>query len=122
VLHFGLLMLGALLLNTLPLPWRVAALAAVVAAIVAGVRALIAVRRARASGALVPMLVVGLVIAVMLSLTMMSTFATWPLQMAQQECQRGALTISAQAKCDADFRQGVLDWEQRLRDRTTGGS
>jgi hypothetical protein len=120
-MHFGLFMLGAIVLSTLELPWKVAALVFLVAAVVTGIRALVTVVRARVRGTLVPMLVVGLVFAGLLSLTLLATFATWPLQMKQQECLRGALTISAQAACQQDFQQGVLDWEKQLQQRSTGG-
>ena len=121
IMHFGLWMLGAILLSSLDLPWKVAALAPVAAAFVTGIRALITVIKARVRGSLVPMLVIGLVFSGLFSLTLLGTFATWPLQLKQQECLRGAVTISAEAGCRQDFQQGVLDWEQQLRQRSSGG-
>ena len=121
ITHFGLWMLGAIVLSALDLPWKVAALAFLAAAVVTGIRALITVVRSRVRGSLVPMLVIGLVFAGLFSLTLLGTFATWSLQIKQQECLRGALTISAKAACQQDFQQGVLNWEQQLRQRSNSG-
>ena len=121
IVHFGLFMLAAILLSVLELPWKVASLAFLAAAVVTGIRALVTVIRGRVRGSLVPMLVLGLVFSMLFSLTLLATFATWPLQMKQQECLRGALTISAKAACQRDLEQGLKDWEQQLRDRSTGG-
>ena len=121
IVHFGLFMLAAILLSVLNLPWKVASFAFLVAAVVTGIRALVTVVRGRVRGSLVPMLVLGLVFSMLFSLTLLATFATRPLQVKQQECLRGALTISAQAACQHDLEQGLKDWEQQLRDRSTGG-
>jgi hypothetical protein len=120
-MHFGLFLLGAIALSALELPWKVAAFVLLVAAVVTGVRALVTVMRARVRGMLVPMLSVGLVAAGLLGLTLLATFATWPLQMQQQSCLRGALTISAQAQCQQSFQEGLLTWEKQLQQRSTGG-
>jgi hypothetical protein len=121
IVHFGLFMLAAILLSVLELPWKVASLAFLAAAVVTGIRALVTVIRGRVRGSLAGMLVLGLVFSMLFSLTLFATFATWPLQMKQQECLRGALTISAKAACQRDLEQGLKDWEQQLRDRSTGG-
>ncbi|MGV8977031.1 MAG: hypothetical protein ACOH17_03215 [Cellulomonas sp.] len=119
IVHFGLFMLAAILLSVLDLPWKVASLAFLVAAVVTGVRALVTMVRGHVRGSLVPMLVLGLIFSMLFSITLLATFATWPLQMKQQECLRGALTISAQTACQHDLEQGLKDWEQQLRDRST---
>lgn len=119
-MHFGLFMLAAILLSVLNLPWKVASLAFLAAAVVTGIRALVTIVRGRVRGSLVPMLVLGLVFAMLFSMTLLATFATWPLQVKQQECLRGALTISAQAECQRELEQGLKDWEQQLR-RSSGG-
>lgn len=120
ILHFALLMLGSLLANLLPLPWKVASLAFVVAAIVFAIRALVAVRRSRLRGSLTPMLVVGLVVAGMVALSSISTLVTWPLQMRHQECLADALTISAQDACESQYREDVIDWQKQLQGMTDG--
>ncbi|PVU82319.1 hypothetical protein DDP54_04155 [Cellulomonas sp. WB94] len=120
IVHFGLFMLAAILLSVLNLPWKVASLAFLTAAVVTGIRALVTIIRGRVRGSLVPMLVLGLVFAMLFSMTLLATFATWPLQVKQQECLRGALTISAKAACQHELEQGLKDWEQQLR-RSTGG-
>ncbi|MFI2755164.1 hypothetical protein ACGIF2_17180 [Cellulomonas sp. P22] len=121
VMNFGLLMIATIVVSTLPLPWRAASLVFVVLAIVAGVRALVATRRARVRGALTPMLLVGLAFAGMLSLTLVTMLATWPVQQAHEECLRGALTVSARAGCDQTYEQDLLTWQENLTSRATRG-
>lgn len=121
IVHFGLFMLAAILLSVLNLPWKVASLAFLAAAIVTGIRALVTVVRGRVRGSLAGMLVLGLVFSGLFSLTLLVTFATWPLQMKEQECLQGALTISAKTACQHEFERGLQDWEQQLRNSSTGG-
>lgn len=121
IVHFGLFMLAAILLSVLNLPWKVASLAFLAAAIVTGIRALVTVVRGRVRGSLAGMLVLGLVFSGLFSLTLLVTFATWPLQMKEQECLQGALTISAKTTCQHEFERGLQDWEQQLRNSSTGG-
>ena len=121
IIHFGLFMLAAILLSVLNLPWKVASVAFLVAAVVTGIRALVTIVRGRVRGSLVPMLVLGLIFSVLFSMTLLATFATWPLQVKQQECLRGALTISAKSACQRELEQGLKDWEQQLRHRSAGG-
>ena len=108
MLHFGLLMLGSLVMASLPFPWQAAALVFAIAALVIGVRALIAVWRAGLRGALVPVLAIGLFFAAMLSASLTMMLALWPIQVENQQCLRDALTISAREAC-AEQMQDSLD-------------
>ena len=82
--------------TTLPLPWQAASLVFVVAALVVGIRALRFVWRAGLRGVLVPMLAVGLAFTALLSVSMASLLALWPVQLERQQCLQDALTIASQ--------------------------
>lgn len=115
-MHFGLLMLATLVAATLSLPWQAAALAFAIAAMVAGVIALRSVWRAGLRGALLPVLGMGLAFAALMSLSLVTMLALWPVQMQRQECLRDALTISASEACEAQYQDAL---QERL-DRATG--
>jgi len=121
VLHFGLLMLATVLTSSLPLPWGAASIAFVLLSLVVGVRALVALRRARVRGVLAPMLTIGLVFSTMLALTTVSMVATWPVQSAREDCLRSALTVSAQARCEKAYQEDLITWQQDLIDRASRG-
>ncbi|WP_199424672.1 hypothetical protein [Actinotalea solisilvae] len=112
VMHFGLLLLGTLVVSPLGLAGQVASLALAVAAVVVGIRALLAVWRAGVRGALVPVLGVGLGFALVLVLSLATMLALWPLQAELQECLGDALTISAREQCQDDFQENL----QRMLD------
>ncbi|MEZ0448421.1 hypothetical protein [Cellulomonas sp. ICMP 17802] len=113
---FGVLVLSSVLVATLPLPWQAAGLVFALGALVVGVRALVVSVRARAGG-LTPMIAVGVVIALFWSFLLILQLALWPMQQAKQECLQGALTISAQNACAAQYDKAVQDL---LDSRTTG--
>ncbi len=121
MLHFGLLMLAAVLTASLPWPWAVSSLAFVALALAAGIRALISLRRARVRGVLTPMLAVGLAFTALLGLTSAGAVMTWPAQTARQECLRDALTVSAKARCEQSFHEDVATFQQDLMDRASRG-
>lgn len=110
VLHFGLLLLGVIVLMSLPFPWRVATLVVVLGAIVAGVRALLAVWRARMRGVLAPALVVGVGLAGVMLVQIVGMVATWNIETTYQSCLDGAITVSAQERCTAEHQQSLEDW------------
>ena len=114
VLNFSLLLLGAFLVSRFPLPWMAGSLVLVVAALAMGIRALISVRRARTPGVMTPMLVIGLTIAVLFSMAMAGSLATWPLLLTEQQCLRDALTISATEACTTDYTQGLRERQKSL--------
>lgn len=112
-LTFVLLVLASLFSLALPLPWQLATVAFTVGTVVMGIRALLATRRAGGSSNLGPMLVVGIALSVMMSMSVLSSAVVYDLSVARQECLARALTTSATAACEKDFRESV---EQRLQD------
>ncbi len=110
VLHFGLLMLVTLVTSSLAFPWRVASLFFAVVTIVFGVRALRAVWRARLGGALLPAVAVGLGLTVTMSLSMIGGLAMWDIEMDNQACLDGAITVAAQEECAVRYEQAREQW------------
>jgi hypothetical protein len=108
VLTFGLLTIGVVLATGLPLPWQVLGMALCVVALVQGVRALRAVLRAGARRML-PAVTIGLSVCALFAVSSASVLATWPVQVARQECLERALTISARDACEAVYRQTLED-------------
>ncbi|HEY5518634.1 MAG TPA: hypothetical protein VIK17_03200 [Cellulomonas sp.] len=111
-MHFGLLLLAGVVTSALPLPWQAASLVFIVAALVVGVRALRSVWRAGLRGMLVPMLTIGLVFTALMSVSMASLLALWPVQLDRQDCLQGALTIAARETCQVTFQNAL---EAKLR-------
>jgi len=111
VLRFGLLMLIAVLIMQMDLPWQLASLVFAGAALVVGVRALIRVIKDKLRGGIVVLLVFGLGLCGMLAVTALSSLAVWDEQMQRQDCLRSALTVSAQDRCEREFQQAL---EERL--------
>ncbi len=107
VLRFGLLMLVAVLVMQMDLPWQMASLGFAVAALVVGVRALVRVIRHRQRGGIVVLLVFGLSLSGMLAVTSLSSLALWNEQMQRQECLRSALTVTAHERCEREFQQAL---------------
>lgn len=118
-MHFGVMLLAAVMTNTLPLPWQAGSFLFLVAALVVGVRALVSVWRAGLRGVLLPVLALGLVFTALLSLSMIGLLTLWPVQMERQDCLRDALTIAAEERCEKAFDTTV---EERLLDRGMGRS
>lgn len=111
---FATLLLACFVTSLFPLPWSLATIAFAVWAVVLGVQALRHVRRTKAKGLVVPLLVVGLFSATMLVVSTSATLLVWPVQRAWQECRAGAVTLEAIEQCD---RQQRLDVENYLRER-----
>lgn len=109
VRHFGAWLVAGVVVSTLPLPWRLAALAFLVGAAVTGVRALRSAVVARVRGGLAPLLAVGLAMTGVLAVSTLGTLVLWPADSARQECLSGALTRSAQAACEREYRDAVAD-------------
>lgn len=105
---FGVLVLSSVLVATLPLPWQAAAVAFAIAALVVGVWALVVSIRGHARG-LSPMIGVGVVIALFWSLLLSVQLALWPAVQDKQECLQGALTITAQNACAAQYDKDLKD-------------
>ena len=119
VTHFGLLVLAALVTSSLPLPWQVAGLVFAVAAIGVGIRALVAVWKAGLRGTLVPVLVVGLVLAGLMSISLTAMLALWPVQVELQDCRRDALTIAAREACEEQYQESLVERLERATGQTS---
>jgi hypothetical protein len=120
ILHFGVLLLAAVLTSTLPLPWQAASLVFVLTALVVGIRALVLAWRGGVRGAVLPMLGLGLASAGLVAVTVLSLLVIWPQQLERQNCLAGAVTIAATERCEAQFRRSL---EERLDPtRSPGGS
>lgn len=118
-MHFGLLFLSALLVSSLTLPWQAASILFALAAVVEGIRALRSVWAAGLRGALVPMLMVGVGAALMLTMATVGMVALWPIQMEHQNCVQSALTISAKEQCEQDYSTRLDDLRKTLLQRAS---
>lgn len=106
-----LLLAGAELTRTLPMPWRVAGLVFSVLAVVQGVRALRAGRAHRRSSrdGLAPTPTGGVLVLVLvllaagLTVLQVVMLAAYPLVQEQEDCRERALTRTAMAACDDDL-------------------
>jgi hypothetical protein len=116
---FGVLVLGSILVATLPLPWQAAALLFAIAALGVGIWALLGAVRGRTRG-LVPLLSVGVVVALSWTLILGVQLALWPVQQDRQDCLRGALTISATNACEQQYEQDLDKLRTSLEQRGTG--
>jgi len=113
-MNFGVLMLATLLVSSLPLPWQAAALLFAVAALVEGVRGLRSAWTSGVRGALVPMLVMGIGAASLLTVGTAGMLALWPIQMEHQTCLRDALTIASQEQCENAYQTSLDSLRSRL--------
>lgn len=110
-LEMFLLLLGAELTRTLPMPWRLAGLVFSVLALVQGVRALRAVRAFRLGNrdGLPPgptggvLVLVGVIVAVVLTVLQVVLLAAYPLVQDQESCRDRALTRTAMERCDDEL-------------------
>jgi hypothetical protein len=114
---FGLLVLSSVLVSTTRIPLRAVAVVFVLAAIGVGIVALVVAGRAHVRGALPVVLGTGLAVAVVWTLFMGAAIAFWGPERDRQECRDGALTLSAQAVCDAQYRQDMDELSDRLQRR-----
>ncbi|MDM7854231.1 hypothetical protein [Cellulomonas alba] len=102
---FGMLVVASLLVGTLRLPWRLAAIGFGVLAIVWGVRALTTAARSGFRGGLPVMLGIGVLVAGGWVLLNLVSLVSWDALRANQECSAQALTQTAHQECEQQFRQ-----------------
>lgn len=120
--RFGALLILSLLSTQLPLPYTLAAPVLIIISIVYGIRAL---RRSWAispRNLMTPMLIAGIAMALMMSVTVASKFALWGPEMERQECVQYAITNSAKAECEANFQEAVEERLTSLRNLTPTSS
>lgn len=116
--RFGAVLILALLSTQLPVPYMVIAPLFIGAAIYMGV---VALRRSWAispRNLMTPLLIAGIFMAAMMSVTAVSKFVLWPVEVEHQECVRLALTNSAKDECEVTYRDAVAEHLSSLR----GGS
>lgn len=113
--RFGALLILALLGSQLPLPYTLAAPVLIIAAIVYGIFALRRSWAISSRNLMTPMLVAGIVMALMMSVTVAAKFTLWPVEMERQECVQYAITHSAKAECQANYDEAVSDRLDSLR-------
>lgn len=122
VIYVGVLMFGTFVCSSIPLPWQMAGLVFAVAAVVVGATALRGLARAQVRGVLPVVLVMALVFSGLSALSYGSTLLFWSIHLERQECLRDAITVSASAQCEKDYRdalQAKLDqWMRSTRPST----
>lgn len=109
-MDFILLLLATLVMSATALPWQASALVFAVGALVTGVRALRSAVRSGLRGIVLPV-GVGLGVTAVMTLSLLTLVALWPLQAERQDCLRRALTVSAQEACEQQFSETL---EERL--------
>ncbi|WP_203747233.1 hypothetical protein [Cellulomonas chitinilytica] len=114
----GLLVLATVVVVSFPVPWQAASLGFALAAVVTAVRGLGIAVRGRVRGGVPAVLTVLLLVAGMLSLASASMLVLWGPQRDHQACLAGALTVSAKAQCEAQYRQDIEDWRVSLEERS----
>ncbi|MGY4643301.1 hypothetical protein [Cellulomonas sp. URHB0016] len=114
----GLLVLATVVVMSLPVPWQVAALGFAPAAVVTSVRGLGVAVRGRVRGGVPAVLVMLLLVSGLLSLVSASMLVLWGPQRDHQQCLAGALTVTAKAQCEAQYRQDIEDWRVSLEERS----
>lgn len=114
--QFGVWLIAAVLVTLLPMPWRLATLVFVVGALVTGVRGVRVASAGRLRGGLVPMMVVGMVMAGVLAASTLGSIPLWPAERAYDDCRANAVTLSAQHRCDRQYQED----QQEVLDRLLG--
>jgi hypothetical protein len=108
---FMLLLLGALLGSSFPLPWKVLGLLFGLAALTVGILALVGLVRQKAPALLRISTTVALVASLFLTLGTGAAILLWPVTERYEECMATALTSKAQRQCEDDLRNlgGLLE-------------
>ena len=105
---FALCLVASVVASALPLPWSVGAIVFLVAAGVAGIVALRAVTTSGGRPGVVVLVSCLLALCALMLLGELARLALWQVYWDLQECLRGAITESARAACDAEFRSRVV--------------
>ncbi|MPV50809.1 MULTISPECIES: hypothetical protein [unclassified Pseudactinotalea] len=114
---FGAAMLGTFLASQLPLPVGAATPVLGVATIWLGVRAIIRSRKISTRNLLTPMAIMGIVLALLLTLAGTSRVVLWPIEVAKQECLQLAITNTARTECVNEYNTAL---QERLDSLTPG--
>ena len=115
---FGVLLLAMLAVEMLPLPWRLSGLGFGLLAIGTGIRLLSDLASLRRGG--LPAggwigVSVGLGLATLMTLMLVSEAVFYPLVSQQEDCIAGALTHTAQEQCQQTLEQRMADLGRQLQ-------
>lgn len=116
--YFALAVLASVLVSFLRLPYSLAASVVAVVAMGLGAWALSVASRARVRGTLPIILVAGLVVAFLWSIAMALPLLALRAELDRQSCLDGALTVSAQSACQADYEKALQAQRDRLSSRS----
>ncbi|MEE6280694.1 hypothetical protein [Georgenia sunbinii] len=107
----GLLLAGLWFSATAP-PWPLPLLTGVLAlaAIVLGIRGLVRMRRARIGGAMLVLVILGLLLAAAMVLISAMQAVMWPVYAELHACLDRAITVRAERACTAELEGNVQDW------------
>lgn len=115
---FAVLLLALLVVETLPLPWRLSGLGFGLFAIGTGIRLLVdlaALRRAGLAAKGWISVSVGLGLATVVTLTLASEAVFYPLVSQHEQCLAGALTNTAADQCQQTLDQRVAQLGRQLQ-------
>lgn len=115
---FGVLLLALLVVETLPLPWRLSGLGFGVLAIGTGIRLLSDLATLRRGGQPANGWIgasVGLGLATLMTLMLCSEALFYPLVSEQEDCIAGALTYTAQQQCQQTLEQRMAELGRQLQ-------
>lgn len=114
LITFTLLLLACLLLSSAPLPWRMGALALVVATLVAGGLTLRRVWQAKVRGTIVVAVAAGMAVSLTLGLATLAVIPVWDIEKARQTCLDEAITHSARSACLVDYEDALDEYQDSL--------
>jgi hypothetical protein len=115
---FGVLLLALLVVETLPLPWRLSGLGFGVLAIGTGIGLLSDLAALRRGGQPANGWIgvsVGLGLATLMTLMLGSEALFYPLVSEQEDCIAGALTHTAQQQCQQTLEQRMTELGRQLQ-------
>lgn len=107
----GLLLAGLWFSATAP-PWPMPLLTGVLAlaALVMGVRALLQMRRGSVGGAMLVLLIMGMLLAALLVLVSTLQAIMWPVYAELHDCLDRALTVRAERACMTELEGNLQEW------------
>jgi len=112
---FLILLIGMIVVNWLPLPFRLGGLVLAVANGWVGIRLLVMMSALSRTGARVrgwPSVIIGLGLTGVLTLVMIGEIAIYSIIVDQERCLSGANTLKARANCERIY-------QEQLKERTT---
>ena len=117
---FLILLLGLIVVNQLPLPFRLGGFVLSLALGWVGIRLLIGMSALSRAGAPVrgwPSVIIGLALAGVLTLVLAVQAALYPITVDHERCLSGANTLKAKATCDQIYQDRLDKLTNELRNR-----